>query len=204
MPPAAKPPGTNWIGAGCVGLLLLGGPILAGLRGLMHRVPAYRGWQESLTSLIQSNDLAGLAWYVRLGREVNEVDAATGSHVVFYTGDPATIGFLIDAGMDPDARDSEGDTLLQESVRANQLDTSSSCWPTAPTPTREAAPTAPPRSRTPSTSSETTRRRYCAPLAPTTSPSPRRTGRLCPPTAAHRWRSSVATTPRFWPATARQ
>lgn len=111
----------NWLAGGCV-VLIVSVPILVEVIGSrIARIPLYRGATSKLVYLIQDDDLASLRWYTRLGRGLDPPLEPGEGHPVFHTGNPDTLAFLIEAGIDPNARDHEGDTLLQERTRANDL-----------------------------------------------------------------------------------
>jgi hypothetical protein len=120
-PPAVPPPPTSkpW---GCfvvLGLLVF---------GLNWAAEGFRWpWTDdedratSLVDAIQDGNYEAVREFVARGADVNHYPHGDG-HYLFHTGDRRMISLLLDLGANPNARDHEGDTLLNELARSNDAE----------------------------------------------------------------------------------
>lgn len=112
-PPTPKP----W---GCWGVLVIGGLMAAnmGIKGCSGWWLGNVDGATSLVDAIQDDNYEAVREYVERGADVNHYPHGDG-HYIFHTGDRQMISLLLDLGANPNARDHEGDTLLQELARSN-------------------------------------------------------------------------------------
>jgi uncharacterized protein len=95
-------------------MLLLSGPKLSA-EARAHR-------NDSVHYLAQEGEVAVLDELLAKGTLKADERDAFGQTALSYTRDPAVVAVLLRHGADPDARDSDGDTLLMEAARAGNAD----------------------------------------------------------------------------------